>query len=235
MLSSGFARPSGYHDRQLPFNNSGSDLGARVAWMRDGASMRNRMETLAEMKRRNVHLLVAPFGGGSLSLELAVMLGLSAAEIDQINVTYRMTKQRLSDQAIGAATSALSPDGTTLTVTVPPLPTNTDSSYSDLLNQVRQVRGPERFELFNELAGEQFDKEFDRFGLNAVTYQLSLQPTSNATGTAAYSYRYTSAAADAKETNWNSGTITRADIEENNPVLAHFLPAGVGTKSPTAH
>jgi hypothetical protein len=89
--------------------------------------------------------------------------------------------------------------------------------------------------MFNELSGEQFDQEFDRFGLNAVTYQLNLQPTSNTTGTAAYSYRYTSAAADANETTWNSGTMTRADIEERNPVLAHFLPAGFGTNVPLAH
>lgn len=192
------------------------------------------METLAEMKRRNSHLYVIPFVGDSLNLDLAVTLGLSPAEVDQINAAYRTARQRLSDQALKTATSRISADGTKLIVSIPPFPTEADSPYSDLLNKVTQVLGPERFQVFNEVAGEAFDRDSDRFGLNAVTYELGLQPVGTATSPPSYSLRHSSVAADVKESSSASGTFTRADIEKFFPVLTHFLPPDSGTRAPAA-
>ena len=174
---------------------------------------------------------MSPFSGDSFSHEVAILLGLTPTEFDHIDAAIQQTKQRLNDLALNAATAHVSADGKTLIVTVPPLPNEGDSLYANLLNTITQVLGPERFQLFNEITGDTFDSHFDRFGLNPVTYELTLQPADVVGGTPRYFYRRSYTDANGKSTGWSSATVSRSSLENSYPVLAHFFPSDFGKQA----
>jgi hypothetical protein len=183
----------------------------------------NRAETIAWLKRRHSLFQMSAFMGDSFNVELAVVLGLNSAEIEQIDMAVQQVKKRLDELEVHAATGQVSADGKTLTVSIPSLTNEGGALYADLLNKFSQVMGPERFQLFNEITGDSFDRNFDRFDLNAVTYELALDPTNTIGNKTLYSFkRYTSDGAD-KSTSWSGGTLDRESLQKTYPALGHFF------------
>jgi len=194
--------------------------------------LRSGVEILAWLEEHDFHLAVHPFNADAFDPKLAALLDLSPAEVDQINGALRQTKQRLDELAIQTATSKVSPDGKLLTVMVSPLPAQGDALYANLLGTIKKVLGPDRFQLFDQIAGAGFDGAFDRYGLNPVTYELSLEPSDTQVGGPVYNYKRYFVGADGKSSGWGSGVLSRSAIEATFPVLAHFLPADFGNQAP---
>lgn len=191
--------------------------------------LRNRRETLAWMKRRNTYLSTMPFNPYGLDLSLALMLGLAPAEIEELNTAYQETKKNLDNLAVGAATGQVSADGRKLVVAVPSLTAGSAPLYTNLLETIKRVLGPDRYPLFNEIAGEGFDVLFDRFGLNPVTYELTLQPESKAGNPPSYLLNISSNdAVHRGGRTWSSNPTTREDLGKNFPAVAHFFTPDLG-------
>ena len=164
--------------------------------------------------------------GDSFNRELVLLLGVTPAELEQLDVATKNTKKSLDDLAIHAASRRVSDDGKTLIVTVPSLSAESGALYTNLISTVKQVLGPERYQLFDDLSGEIFDRSFDQFGLNPLTYELTLKPVSTAGGVATYSFKRSYVdAANSGNFGWSSGTTSSAYPD---PFLMHFLPTDGG-------
>ena len=211
--------------------------GAGAAVPGSDFTVRSPMETLEWLKARNQHLLMVPFhpinGAYGFDTQMAIMLGLKPDEYDRLNAAIRQTQQQLNDLAIQAATAHLSPDGKTLQVTVPSLAAGGDALYSSLLNTFAQVLGPDRFQVFNALAGDTFDTSFDRFGLNPTSYVLTLQPLAPAAGPPLYQVTRNYTDATGKSRGWSNSTYRLPDLQKDLPVLAHFLPPELAQQATT--
>ena len=214
----------------------GSSRQEAAAAARDSAA-RVQRETLDWIKRRGISLQVAPFNPVEikLDLQLAILLGMTPSEYDRLNEALQQTKQHYDELAVHAAANHVGADGKTLEVTVPSLGADGDSLYTSLLNTFREVLGPERFQVFNAVAGEGFDTSFDRFGLDPVRYVLTLQPADQARNAPRYSVTRYVTDANGTSSSWSSGTYTRSDLEKGYPVLAHFLEARPDGKMPTTN
>lgn len=181
------------------------------------------------MKSHNENLSELPFTYRGFSRSLALTLGLTPGEVEQLSSAYLQTKKNFDDLAIRSAAGKISADGKILVITVPSLTGESAPLYSNLLDTVKQVLGPDRYSLFNELAGDGFDRTFDRFGLNPVTYELTLEPEKIEGGFARYPLKtsYIDVSREGSR-GWGTGTVTRADLQENNPVIAHFFTPDIG-------
>ncbi len=199
------------------------------------SAARFQVDTLKWIKLRRMGPLTVPFlpidAGNTFSLQLAIMLGLTEDEYDRLNAAIQETKLRCDDLAIQSATSHLSKDGKTLEVTVPSLAAGGDTLYSGLLDEFTQVLGPERYQLFNALAGDAFDASFDRFGLNSVTYRLTVQSPEQDDAPSKYSVTRNYIDANGKNGGANTGTFSSSDLKKIYPVLAHFLRPDLGKES----
>lgn len=214
-------------DREL--GQTISRPGHQVA--KDTVTVTDKLQTMGWIQKRHLGLKMAPVGAfdhGALSLQLAVMLGLKPEEYDRLNAAIEKAKRQLDDAAIAAAKTHISADGRRLVVSVPSIARAGDTVYADLLNSMTQILGPKRFRLFNTLAGSSFDNSFDRFGLDPVTYELTLKPSGSAKGTPTYEIRSTATEPDSGGYRWGVRSETLAGLEKDAPVLAHFLPPNWG-------
>ena len=185
-------------------------------------------QTYGWIKQGGTTLQMSPFSADGLNIELALVLGLTKEETNRLNAAVAEAKRRLEDASLRAAKGQLSADGQTLVVSVPPLPEEGGAAYAQLLDVFRRTLGEERFRLFSELTGDQLDRSFDRFGLNPVTYELTLKSANQSGENPAYPFkRYFNDAATTGSTGWSGGAISRADIEKTYPVLARYLPPTV--------
>jgi hypothetical protein len=198
---------------------------------KNDTDLHTRAATFAWLKNRNPWFTgMSCFVGDSLSPDVPAILGLTPAETEQLNAATKQTKHRLDELEIKIATAHLSPNGETLFVDVPSLSDEGSSLYADLFNTFSKVLGPERLKFFNEINGEGFDRNFDRFGLNAVTYEVPLEPTHDGDRLLYLCRRYY---IDAEYGDGLTvGSKSRADIAIAYPVLAHFLTLQLGKLNP---
>jgi hypothetical protein len=98
------------------------------------------------------------------------------------------------------------------------------ATYDRLLGTLKSTLGPERYEVFNELSGEGFERSFDQFGLNNLRYELVLEPKLPFPGAPAhfeYKRHYLDAAGVGK--GWTGSIVSLDQIEKSDPILARFI------------
>jgi hypothetical protein len=187
-----------------------------------------RLETIAWLKQNGILPYVVIFNSDSLHPLFARMFGLSPAETDQLSTAIKSAKRNLDDIAMKAATAKTAPDGSTVVVTVEGSSVEGGAVYAKLLNTFTNVLGPERYAQFSALAGETFERGFDRFGLNTVKYEITVEPAeSNHPGPI---YLIKSSHVDAEGNGSASGVsiFPAADAAKMFPVIARFLPPASG-------
>ena len=187
--------------------------------------IRAQIELLAWCKSHNHHFSYIAFENQDTELYsvLSLILGLTPAEIEQINGALGRTKQALEEFKFRAAAAQPSTDGKTLVVTLPPLPGESSRVYTELLTTLKTVFGPERYQMFDELTGDRFEQAFGSFGLNADRFELTLQPA-NSNGVSVYTFKRTSIYARDGSESTGEEKMTPEGIKEHYPVLARFLP-----------
>lgn len=186
---------------------------------------RNRAETVRWLRRSGAHTLFQVLAHDGFSPAFAKVLELAPDEMARLNGVVLGTKRELDTARLALATSRTSEDGKTLIVDVPAVDVPTSrAAYDRLLETLRSTLGPERYDVFSELGGEVFERGFDQYGLNNVRYELVLQPVFSVGSTAPhYEYKRHHLDAMGAGKGWNGNTVSMADIEKNDPILAHFL------------
>lgn len=199
------------------------------------SAAQTEIETWQWLKGRHLSLHISPIGHfdgrPEIDSNLALMLGLTPGEFDRLNAAIQKTYRKFDELAIQRATSRVSADGKTLTVSVPSLAQQGNSLYTGLLQTFENVLGPQRFQLFNAVAGDAFDNSFNSFGVDPVTYVLTLQPAGNGGGTPQYSVTSSYRQASPSGVGWRSGSLSLASLDKEYPVLAHFLPPNLDSEA----
>lgn len=185
----------------------------------------DRMSVIRWLRDGGVPVRVQPFSGAQMSREVIQLLALTPSEVATINSALGKAKVELDNARRDTARSSLSDDGKMLVVEVPALqPEASGPIYDGILDVLRKTLGPERFAMFNELAGQGLDASFDSFGLNHVRYELTLTPRFIAGNSTPYfEYKRHYIAADGTGKGWSGGTGDAKGIEKADPILAHFF------------
>jgi hypothetical protein len=190
-----------------------------------GTGIPNQIALLAWYKSHGTSMQTTPFelDDTEFSRDLALILGLTRSQIEQINSALGRTKQTLEELKFRAATAQHSADGKSLLVTLPPLTVENSRVYSELLTTMKTVLGPARYQVFNELTGDQFEQAFGSFGLNTDRFDLTLQPA-NTNGVSMYTFKHTSIWASNSSESINEEKMWPELIKTRYPILARFLP-----------
>ena len=176
------------------------------------------------MKTRHIFFQIQPVLGDALNTDVVEVLDLTLVEKELLDSAFKQAKQHLDELREHAASRQVTADGKKLIVTVAPIPTEGSAVYSNLVTTLKQVLGPERYQLFNDVTGDSFDRSFESFGLNTVSYELSLEPISQPGSAPNYAFKQSFKAADGSgSSGWSNGTMDRSSLEKSFPVLAHFF------------
>lgn len=190
-----------------------------------GSTYHNRTETVRWLRRSGAPIYFSVLNGEAFSPDFGKALDLTPDEMTRLNDVVLDTKHELDAARLAHTTTHTSEDGKTLIVDVPTVDVSASrAAYDRLLETLKSTLGPERYEMFNELGGEDFERGFDQFGLNNVRYELVLQPVFPAAGTAPhYEYKRYFLDATGNGTGWGGSTMSIAQIEKYDPILARFL------------
>ena len=188
-----------------------------------------RLDTILWLKQNGVLQSLAAFENDRLHPAFARIFGLSPAKSDQLNAAVKSARQRLDEIALKAAVPETNSDRGPVVINIPGSPVEGGAVYNDLLNTFKDVLGPELSPQFNLLAGESFERAFDRFGLNSVKYEISVQPiVSSKIGPTYLIKRYYSDA-DGHSRGSSTSTMSADSAIRSFPVIARFLPPVAGT------
>lgn len=184
------------------------------------------LRTYSWIRKQGTHISgFDPFPFAKFDFSLAIMLGLSSDEVDRLNQAIKFSKQQISEIQIRTATSSMDADGKTLSIKIPPLQADSASIYAELLAKFKQTLGPERYQMFNEMSGDSFDRSFDRFGLNPLTYEVNLKGEVRPDGSTVYPYKISGNDVGSPGSSYSqSGSSTMKDLQETYPIFLRFLP-----------
>lgn len=188
---------------------------------KESQSWKVRARTFAEFKRKRGGMPVAAIWNDSLDPQMALILGLTSEEVDQIDRSIRNTRLRVEQLRLNTAKSARSDDGKTMTITLPPIAAEATPIYKSLVSVISEVLGPDRFDFFNQVAGDRFDAIYDHFGADAVDYEVTLAPTVKADGKKVFAFKRTSHD-NGGAVYWSSGSETKGI--STDIIVQRFLP-----------
>lgn len=187
-------------------------------------SLRERLQSILWQRQVGTLISISPFVGSQLDSRFAQILGLDEATAARLLAAGRTAEQQITQWRDARATAHLSDDRKHLVVDVPPLDAETSRSIYDRFNaEFAAALDPDRLALANAVAGEQLDRLYDRFGLNAVRYELDLDTTDRSNGGAAFQYKRSWVDADGVSRGWGSGNQTLEAMFKSDPILARFV------------
>lgn len=194
----------------------------------DGSSLNQRVAAIAWLRARGLPLGigVTEFPTEQLGPLFISVFDLSTSEVDRLNASLAHARTKYDALVGSIATGGIGPDGTQLTVHVPPMPVEGGAIHDALFATFQQVLGPERFQLFNIVAADNFERSFDGFGLGEVHYIMDLNPSVAANGFKTYKIVRTSSNPDGSRMTSNN----QLDVEnalKMFPVLRRFIPRNI--------
>jgi hypothetical protein len=161
---------------------------------------------------------------GDISPQFIDAYGLTPTQAERLRQDLAQTKTELSALATKSATADFNHEAKLLTVSIPSAtPEQSGPFYDRLLDSFRTVLGPERFAQFNTLSGERFERTFNHFGLNPISYEISLTPKLMRDGVAQFDYKRSYADADGSSSGTTSGTVTLETLIKKEPAIARFI------------
>jgi hypothetical protein len=109
-----------------------------------------------------------------------------------------------------------------LVITIRPSPDGT-GVYSSLLEAYRQTLGPERYQYFSQLAGEQFEQSLGYFGAQGKTITIKRNPNGSGTFTFKEDIKGISSAGGG----WGASgpVVSRQKLLERYQIFARLIPA----------
>lgn len=194
----------------------------------DGPTLHQRLAVIAWLKARGLPLGigVTQFPNEQLSPLFISVFDLSASEVARLNASLDHARSQYDTLVGRIATGGINPDGAQLTVQVPPMPAEGGAIHDALFAAFQQVLGPERFQLFDIVAADNFERSFDGFGLGEVRYTMELNPIVAANGFRTYRITRHSSNPDGSRMTSNN----QLDVEsalKRFPVLKRFIPGDI--------
>jgi hypothetical protein len=163
---------------------------------------------------------IGVFVGDSLNPDFIRAYDLSPAEVAALESALRGAKTELTAMAIQGATVQIDTAATKLTATISPTPVKGGEVYDALLTTFRSVLGPDKFNLFNKLSGESFDRGLDAYGAARLSYEVTKR--NDPSGGLLYVIKRSSVLPNS---NGNSMSMVPPDgVEKFDPVLAKLIP-----------
>jgi hypothetical protein len=189
-----------------------------------GVTRQQQLDALRSFHAAGAPLRVNLLRGHGVDQAMTKILGLSTTEQARIVEAAADAEAAITAARGARATSRLSEDGKLLIVEVPGLDAAASGAVYDRFSAaLRATLDDDRFVLLNELAGESLERSFDRFGLNNIRYELTLQPKTVAAGVAFFDYKRHFVDAGGASNGWSGGTLTLENMQKNEPLLARFI------------
>ena len=181
-----------------------------------------RAQTFADFKRNRRGIVMSAVNDDSVDMVFALMMGLTSADIARLNRSLASAKERIETLRESTARLEISPDKKTKIITLPALGAEMTPIYKSVLSEFADVLGPERYDLFNQVAGESFDGLFDHFGANTVVYEIATDPIIDEKGRMTYQYKRTSRESGPMPASyWSNRTFI--DGEKDDPIVMKFI------------
>ena len=184
-----------------------------------------RLHAIRLLKAVGLPVKVFPILAEEPSREIIALLQLSELEIKQLTNLHRATRQAIARERMAAATSRVGDDGKII-VDAPGLAAAASAEYFDrCTRRYRELLGADRFALFNEVAGEQFERSFERFGLDALSFHFSprlRQVTEGAPAVVEFTRYWFDASGNGTGT--SSNMLPPAALLRQHPELERMLP-----------
>lgn len=169
---------------------------------------------------------VPAFFDSKINPTLARLLELNANEAARLTNAYAAARREIDNARAAGGRSYRTEDGTKLLVDVPILdPALSGRIYDRFIDELDATIGSERLAILRQLSGENVERSLDRFGLNPVRYELNLKPVAQHQNEGFYNYTRHHIDATGMSTGSTEGRLTLAQIQQEEPVLAKFLPA----------
>lgn len=175
---------------------------------------------------------VSPFTDTTLNPIFVKAFALDGAEEAKLRLALIDSRRRYDEVLTRTAQGRIDEAGKELTVKIAPSPEAGGRIHDDLLDTFRNVLGPERFALFNQLSAEAFAGTYDSFGMGQVTLTMKLTPRHVPNGPDTYQIVRAVTSASGQRT-LGTSQIDLATARRSFPVLFRFLPADFGSE-PTA-
>jgi len=212
------ARPPAQPGRSQPAK-------ASIAEAETTGGLPDRVATLRWLKSAGVQLSGHTFNRNGIDAVLKKLLGLTDAEEAALVAMWRDAEREMLQLRLGSGSSRTSEDGTTLWVDFPGIdPARTGQIYDKLVGGIRSTITPDQLALFNEYAGENFERLLDRYGLNNVRYEVNFSTQTAASGAALINFKRHYVDPSDMSSGWSSSTLTFEQISRLEPLLAPFLP-----------
>lgn len=187
-----------------------------------------RLSALAAVKKRAMYIS-PPIGPDGVEQGFAKEYELNAGEVALLNDATKTAKAGLDAIALRSARPVPTGDTSRVVVEVPPNVDQGGVIYEQLLQTLKDVLGPDRYQSFNEIYGLSFDYAFNAFGLASMRYELTATGQNTRSGAPLYQVTVTGKAPNGS---WHSGiTTTFKQVVTAYPVLAKFIPAGFEMQS----
>lgn len=185
--------------------------------------LRERLQSLRWQRSVGASPNVLPFIGNEVNPQFAAILDLSEAQAARLRAAAMTAQQQIDQLRNLRATSHFSSDHKQLIVDLPGLdPAASRSIYDQFNAQLSATLDPDRLALATEIAGENMERLFDRFGLNAIRYELTLESSATLNGSPIFEYKR-SFVDVAGGNGWGTSNTTLEQMRKSDPSLARFF------------
>jgi hypothetical protein len=191
-----------------------------------------RTQAIRELSRLGLNSQIAAFSGDKFSPQLGKALSLTPDESSRLALAAQEAKRAIDAARLARASSRVSEDGKTLIVESPSVDVAASRAiYDRLLDTVKSTLDRERFELFNELTGDSFDRGFEQFGLQSYRYEMELTPILIPERAGDHlNFKRHILNYNGVSVGWSGSRLNYPGIEKHAPVLAHFIPSELRPK-----
>lgn len=184
-----------------------------------------KVSRLDSLKEAGTYLSILPFVGDRINATFILMFDLTKDEVSQLEGALAVSTREYREMQSQAATGGLSADGQKLIVKVPPTPEVGGAIYNRLLNSFTTVLGSDRLVLFNAISRDTFDRSYDSFGLNTVTYEVDLTPAEGSTEQRKiYNLVHSYVAPNGVNKGYGTSRTGLQELKAKFPMVLKFLP-----------
>ena len=181
----------------------------------------DRLKAYAWLKRTQPYLSLPLFGGDGLDPTFVALFDLSPSEAASLELATRRAKDQLLDLARQVAKVDVDRSHGKVTVDVPSMPGKGGQIYDQLLAVFGTALGPEKFQQFNALEGDVFDRSFDSFGVAKKKYEVTVRVDQR--GQTWFDVRTSSSEPNSSIT--SNGSVSPQDLTKAFPPLDGIVPA----------
>jgi len=180
----------------------------------------DRLKAYAWLKGKQPHLTLPLFGEDGLDSTFVALFDLTPSEAASLELATHRAKDQLLELARHVARVDVDRSHGKVTVDVPSVPGKGGQIYDQLLAAFGSVLGPEKFQQFNTLEGDAFDRSFGSFGVAMKKYEVTVRVDQR--GQTWFDVRASSSEPNSSST--SNSAVSRQDLAKYFPLLVGIVP-----------